>query len=155
MEIILLERVEKLGQMGDAGISNEAELRQMRAQGIGEHGTLAHEQRPGTMCHEHALLFDRLGRNEPHRRALHGFADGLGIQHIALAALDVALHVGRGNEANFVPHGDECSSPVVRCSAGLNADQARRQLREEGQHLAEWRAGLRGDSHAALLLDML
>ena len=44
--------------------------------------------------YEYALLLHRLHGHEPHRRALHGFADRFRIQHIALAALDVGINVG-------------------------------------------------------------
>ena len=69
----------QLCQIGDSGIGDETELRQMRSQSIGEHGALANEQRPGAMSHENALLLDRLYGHEPHRRALHRFANCFGI----------------------------------------------------------------------------
>jgi hypothetical protein len=51
----------------------------MRSQSIGQHGALAIEQRPGAMSHENALLLDSLYGHEPHRRALHRFANRLGV----------------------------------------------------------------------------
>ena len=94
----------------------------MRAQSIGEHGALAHEQGPGAMGHEDGLLLDRLDRHEPHRRALNGFADRFGIERVALAALHLGLHVGRRDQANLVPHRGERARPVVRRAARLYAD---------------------------------
>jgi hypothetical protein len=87
------------------------------------------------MGHKNALLLDRLDWHEPHCWPLYGFADGLGIQRVALSTLYVGFRVGRQNQANFVPHCGERSCPIVRCSAGLHTDQAWRQLREERQHL--------------------
>ena len=76
----------QLREVGDAGVRDGSQLRQMRAQSIGEHGALAHKQGPGAMGHEDGLLLDRLDRHEPHRRALNGFADRFGIERVALAA---------------------------------------------------------------------
>lgn len=39
----------QLRQMGDAGVCDQSELRQMRAQRIGRHGALAQEQGPGAV----------------------------------------------------------------------------------------------------------
>jgi hypothetical protein len=51
----------------------------MRSQSIGQHGALANEQRPCAMSHENALLLDSFYGHEPHRRALHRFANRLGV----------------------------------------------------------------------------
>ena len=69
----------QLRQIGNPGIGDETELRQMGSQSIGEHGALANERRPGAMSHENALLLDSLYGHEPHRRALHRFANCFGI----------------------------------------------------------------------------
>jgi len=69
----------QLRQIGNSGIGDETELRQMRSQSIGQHGALANEQRPGAMSHENALLLDSLYGHEPHRPALHRFANCFGI----------------------------------------------------------------------------
>lgn len=47
-------------KMGDTGVGDEAQLRQMPAHGIGQHGVLAHEQGSGAMSHEHTLLLHHL-----------------------------------------------------------------------------------------------
>jgi hypothetical protein len=69
------------------GICDKTELCQMRPQRVRCHSPLPHQQRPSTMGHQYRLLLDRFCRHEPHRRALYGFAYGLCIQRIALAAL--------------------------------------------------------------------
>jgi hypothetical protein len=69
----------QLRQIGNPWIGDETELRQMRSQSIGQHGALANKQRPGPMSHENALLLDSLYGHEPHHRALHRFANRLGV----------------------------------------------------------------------------
>jgi hypothetical protein len=86
--------------------------------------------------HQTALLLWRLGRNEAHCRPPHGLADGLSIRGIILLPLDVGLHVSRRHQPHGVAKRLELARPMMRRGAGLNADQAWRQLLEERQDVA-------------------
>jgi hypothetical protein len=53
-----------------------------------------------------------------------------------LVGLDVGLDVWRRHQARVMAEPDQLARPVVRPAAGLEADQAARQIGEERQHLA-------------------
>src|SRR5262249_55038674 len=54
---------------------------------------------------------------------------------IRLAALDIGLDVLRRHQLHGVPQLGNLTRPIMRTAAGLHADQTRRQLREERQHV--------------------
>ena len=63
-------------------------------------------------------------------------ADRLGISGIVLMPLHIGLHVGRRHQPHGVAKRLELARPMMRRGAGLDANQARRQLLEERQHVA-------------------
>jgi hypothetical protein len=83
-----------------------------------------------------ALLLGRLGRDEPHIGPGDRFADCLGISGIVLVSFDVGLHVGRRHQPHSVAERLELARPMMRRGAGFDTNQTRRQLLEEGQHVA-------------------
>ena len=89
----------------------------------------------GTMQRQATLLLARLGRHKPHIRSGDRLADRLGVNRIVLMPLHIGLHVGRRHQANGVAECLQFARPMVRRGAGFDADQAWRQLLEEGQHI--------------------
>ena len=116
--------------------SHNAELGQMRPQGIDHLGPLAHQQIARAMLHQPALLLGRFDLHKTHGRASHRLADRLGVGSIILVALDVSLHVFRRHQPHLVTKLREFTRPIMGRRAGLHADKARRQRFEECQHLA-------------------
>jgi hypothetical protein len=84
------------------------------------------------MKRQHGLLLDILDGDEPHRRPSDRFADRFGLGNIVLVALDVRSHDLWRNQLDGVSQRLQLASPVMRLAAGLHADQARRQVGEEG-----------------------
>src|SRR5512134_2852194 len=121
----------------------------MAAQRVDQDGALAHQEVAGLVDHQRPLLFSRLQRHEPHRRTLNRLANGLGIEGVVLAALDVRLHVARRYHADLVSQPAELSRPVMRCRAGLHADETRRQTREKRHHLGTTQSPT--DNHRAVV----
>ena len=113
---------------------DDAELSQMRADGIDHRGLLADKQVTGTVQRQTALLFNRFGRDEPHVRSGDRFADRLRVCGIILMALDVGLHIGRRHQANSMPERRKFARPMMRRCASLDADQTPRQLLKEREH---------------------
>ena len=89
----------------------------------------------GTVQRQAVLVLWRLGRDKPHVWPGDRFADRLGISGIVLMPLHIGLHVGRWHQANGVAKRLEFARPMMRRGAGLDTDQARRQLLEERQHV--------------------
>jgi hypothetical protein len=81
---------------------DDAKLGKMRADRIDHCGLLANEQMAGAMEHQAALLFRRLGRDEPHVCLGDRLADGLSIGSIILLPPDVGPHVGRRHQAHHM-----------------------------------------------------
>lgn len=75
----------KLHGAANALGDHDAELRQETAQHVAELRALANDQITGPVQEQDALLLFRLDRDEPHRRACHGFADCLRIGRIGSA----------------------------------------------------------------------
>jgi hypothetical protein len=65
----------------------------------------------------------------------HRLADGGRVGSIVLVALDVRLHIAGRHLTYIVSKRPKLACPMVRCGASFHADQTRRQLREERQHL--------------------
>ena len=105
--------------------------RHVPADRVRELDALTHQHQPNPMQHHHALLLGALHLDEAHGRPGHRLADRLGISRIVLLPLHVRLHVARRHQPHIVAKLRQFASPVVSCGAGLDADQAGRQLREE------------------------
>src|SRR3954447_10496435 len=90
----------------------------------------------GAMEHQAALLLGRLGWHKPHVGPGHCFADGLCVSGVILLPFDVGLHVGGRHQPHRVSQGLELTRPMMRGGAGLDADQAWRQLLKERQNVA-------------------
>src|ERR1700729_1337237 len=115
---------------------DDAELRKMSADGINPRGLLADDQVPGPMQHQATLLLWRLGRDEPHVWPGDRLANRLGVSSIVLVPLHIGLHIGLRHQTYGVAKRLELARPMMRRRAGLDTDQARRQLLEEDQYVA-------------------
>src|SRR5262245_39705430 len=82
---------------------DDAKLGKMRTDRVDHCGLLANEQMARAMEQQAALLFDRLGRHEPHVCSADCFANGLSVCSIVLLPLDVGLHIGRRHQAHRMP----------------------------------------------------
>src|SRR5437660_3002365 len=96
---------------------------------------LANEQMARPMEHQAALLLGRLGLDEPHGCPGDRLADSLGVGSIVLLPLDVRLHVGRRHQTHRMPERLQLARPMMRRSAGLNTNEARRQPLKEWQNV--------------------
>src|SRR5436305_9787958 len=101
----------------------------------------------GAMEHQAALLLGRLGWHKPHVDPGHRFADGLCVSGVILLSFDVGLDVGGRHQPHRVAQGLELTRPMMRRGAGLDADQAWRQLLKERQDVATLQ--LTADDHLA------
>src|SRR5690606_29974952 len=113
---------------------DNAELGKMRAQRVDDRGHLANVEVARAMQDEHRLLLWSLDRYEPHARPQHRLANGLGICCIVLLPLHERLHIGWWHQLDGVAKRGQFARPVVRRGARLDADRARRELREERDH---------------------
>src|SRR5271156_2110256 len=86
--------------------------------------------------HQAALLLGSLGCNEPHVGSGDRLADGLCVSGVILLPFDVRLHISRRHQPHGVAKCLQLTRPMMRRGAGLNADQAWRQLLEERQNVA-------------------
>src|SRR5256884_3776491 len=107
----------------------------MGADRIDHCGLLADEQMARAVEHQAALLLECLGRHKPHVCSGARLAIGLSVCSIVLLPLDVGLHVGRGHQADLMPKRFELARPMMRRSAGFDADEARRQPLKEWQNV--------------------
>src|SRR4051812_36376294 len=82
------------------------------------------------------LLLDRLDRYEAHGRSGDRLADRLRITGISLAPLPVGLDVGRLHQPHLVAETDQLSRPRMVSGARRHADETRRELAEERDHLS-------------------
>ena len=69
---------------------------------IDHYRLLANEQMPRAMQRQTALLLGCLGRDEPHVRLGHRFADRLRIRGIILLPFDVGFQLGRRHQLDRV-----------------------------------------------------
>ena len=119
-----------------AASGDDAELRQVSAQRIDQHGSLTDQKVAHLVQHQYRLSFIRLHGNKAHRRSGHCLGDGLCVGSIGLAALHIRLHIGRRHQSNRVPQLGEFSRPIMRGGAGFHADKTRRQPAEKPQDIA-------------------
>ena len=88
------------------------------------------------MQHQHRLLLLRLDFNKAHGRARHRLTDRLRVRRIVLVPLHVRLHIPGRHQPDFMSKLRDLPRPVMRGSAGFNADKARSLLLKERQYLA-------------------
>ena len=131
--------------------SDDAELAQMAAYGIEQHGALTDQKIAAAVYGQDALLFGALNRHKAHGGPGDGFANGFGIGSIVLAALDVGLHIGRRHETDLVAKQLDLAGPVVGGGTGLHANQAGWQGLQETEHRAT--AQLLAKSDIAIRVD--
>src|SRR3954453_21953799 len=93
-------------------------------------------RRSRVRCTASGLLLDRLDRYEAHGRSGDRLADRLRITGISLAPLHVRLDVGRRHQPHLVTETDQLSRPMMARAARLHADETRRELAEERDHLS-------------------
>jgi hypothetical protein len=117
----------------DAG--HNAKLSHVSPDRIDPGRTLAHEQLPGPMQHQHRLLLLRLYCNKAHGRSRHCLADRLRIRRIVLVPLDLRLHISGRHQPDVVPKLRNLTRPVMRGGASLQAYNTRSLLLEERQNL--------------------
>src|SRR5205085_11070981 len=79
------------------------------------------------MHHKHALLICAFKRNKPHARTQDRFADRLCVCRVILLTLHKWLHISWRDKSDRVPERTQLPPPILRRSAGLHADQARRE----------------------------
>jgi len=81
-------------------------------------------------------MVDGLGRDELHRRALHGFGNRFGIIEVVLLSLRIGANVSRRHQPGIVAKPLEPAAEMVRADAGFHANQTSRHIREPCFHLA-------------------
>jgi hypothetical protein len=86
--------------------------------------------------HLDVLLLNAFYRHETHVRSAHGLADRFGIVGVVLVAFHIRLDKLGADQSGIMPQFDQFPCPIVRPGTGLQANQARRQVGEKGQHLA-------------------
>src|SRR5580698_8705065 len=81
------------------------------------------------------LLLDRFLRNEAHLRSGDRLADRLGIVGIVLLRLHIRLDELRRHQSDRMPKPANHPCPIMRTSAGLDPNQARRNFGKEAGDL--------------------
>src|SRR6478752_1358731 len=114
---------------------NDPELGKMGPDCIDLRGLLTDKQMARAVQHQATLLLWSLGWHEPHVGLGDRLANGLRVSRVILLPLDVRLHIGRRYQPHLVTQRLQLARPMVRRSAGLNADQAGWQLLKERQDL--------------------
>jgi hypothetical protein len=76
------------------------------------------------------------GRQELHRRALHGFGNRFGIIEVVLLSLAIGADIFGRHQPGIVTKRCEFAAQVMCADAGFYADQARRYIGEPRLHLA-------------------
>lgn len=123
------------GDVSDSLRHDETELTQQPADLVRLRGARPHESPPDPVQGKDRLLLNVLHRDEAHVRPPDRFANDLCVGRIVLVGLDVGLDELRGHQPHRVAHALQLSTPVVRATASLHANQARRQVEEERGHL--------------------
>ena len=97
------DHIEQLFNTIAADWCDDAKLGKMRTDRVDHCGLLANEQMARAMEQQAALLFDRLGRHEPHGCSADRFANGLSVCSIVLLPLDVGLPRPPASGAPYAP----------------------------------------------------
>lgn len=133
--IALRDSLRQLDRVMQPAYDLDAELGEQAADHVHELGALLDQQIARPVQCQCRLLFRRLYRDEPHRRAGHCLANRFRVIRVRLAALNIRLHVSRGHQPNLMSEFGQLACPMVGGAARFDADQARRQLCKERQHL--------------------
>src|SRR5215510_13487081 len=113
----------------------DTEFRHMPTDRVRQHRALTDQELAAAMQHQGRLLLLGFRRYKPHRRSSDRLADRGGIVSVVLAALEIGLHVARRHQPYRVAQRLKLTAPMVSGWTCLNTNQARRQCREELQHL--------------------
>ena len=125
----LLERIRVRSPLrGD-----NADLRQMAAQGVERRRALPDQQLADAMAHQRGLVLDRAYRNEALARPPFRLADRRRVDCVALVAPDIGLHVRRRNELHREAERLQLPPPVMRRGTGLHRHHAPRKRVEKLQ----------------------
>ena len=104
------------------------------AQTLDELGALATQKAPRTVDRHQGLLFNRLDRNKPHRRARDSFTYGLSINKASdLPRLTYGLTYIGGDQSNVVAKLCQLAGPRMRAATSFHTNQTRFDLGEETQ----------------------
>src|SRR5277367_2335733 len=115
---------------------DDPELGKVRADRIDDRSLLTDEEMPGAMKGQTALLLGRLGRHEPHVWPGHRLANRFRVGGIVLLSLHIGLPVGRRHQPHGVAERLKFTRPMMRRRAGLDTNEAGRQLPKERQHIS-------------------
>ena len=115
---------------------DDPELGKVRADRIDDGSLLTDEEMPGAMKRQTALLLGRLGRHEPHVWSGNRLANRFRVGGIVLLSLHIGLHVGRRHQPYSMAKRLKFARPMMRRRAGLDTNEAGRQLLKERQHIS-------------------
>jgi hypothetical protein len=104
----------------------DAALQQKGADLIDDAGTLPDQSFAHAMQRLQVELLGALGRHELHRRALHRFSNRLGVAIVVLFTLAIRAYVFRRHQSGIVAKRLKLATQMMRPSARLHADEARR-----------------------------
>src|SRR5665213_432822 len=130
-----LGEIMQVGDTPDPFGSNQPEFGELAAQGIDQSGTLPYEELARPVQHQARLLLRALDVDKSHRWPGDCLTDSLGVDSVVLAALYIRFNVTRRRQPGIVAERCQLPTPVMRGTAGLHADQARRQSLEEFEQL--------------------
>ena len=103
---------------------DDAELSEVAPQSVDQHRSLANQEIPGLVQHQHSLLHLGLHGHEPHGRPCNGLGDCLSVGGVGLAALHIGLHVRWRHETHLVADRHQLTRPMVGRGARFVADEA-------------------------------
>src|SRR4029077_17099341 len=91
---------------------------------------------PRAMKRQTALLLRRLGRHKPHVWPPYRFTNRFCVSCVVLMPFDIRLDIGRRHQAHGVTERLKFARPMMRRRAGLDTNEAGRQLLKERQHIS-------------------
>ena len=112
---------------------DNAELGHVPTHRVRQHRSLTNQKLSAAMQHQARLLLFRLRRHKSHRRPRDRLADCGSVVGVVFAALQIGFHVARRQQPHGVAERLKLAAPMMCGRTGLNADEARRQCREELQ----------------------
>ena len=116
--------------------NDQSELGQQTTNLVDLRGALFGQPTADAVQAQHGLLIFGLDRDKAHVGPTDGFADGLGIVVVILAALAIRSDKAGRNDPGIVAEFGQLPGPVVRAGTGFHADQGRWQLCEERQQFS-------------------